>query len=86
MQEAQKNSDLTFQPWDVGFVGKRIDDRGKAAFDFISHNTKETISFDYDAEKFVLQINDKNINAEEVEDYLRSVLGKSIIFETTTLG
>jgi hypothetical protein len=86
MQEGELSTDLTFKRWDVGLVGKQIDDRGQAAVDFIKQNTNQTIFIAYNAEKFTLQVNDTVMNAEDVEDYLRAVLGRSIIFECTTLG
>jgi hypothetical protein len=86
MQEGKNSNDLTIQRWNIGIIGKEIDDRGKAAVDLIRQSTDELIFIDYDSEKFTLQINDIYINAEEISDYLQSIAGKSVILETTTLG
>lgn len=86
MQEGKREADLTFGNWDIGFIGKEIDTRGRAAADFIRQNSGRVIFIEYNAGKLTLQIGDNFINAESIEDYLRPLAGKSIIFEATTLG
>jgi hypothetical protein len=86
MQEGEQKADLTFDRWDIGIIGKEIDDRGKAAADFIRQNAGRIIFIEYNAGKFTLQIDNDVINAETIDDYLRLLTGKSIIFESSTLG
>jgi hypothetical protein len=86
MQEVARSGELTCNGWNVGVVGKQIDDRGRAACGFIEEAADQLIFVDYDAEKFTLRVGDRLVNAEEVEDYFVSLTGESVIFESTTLG
>jgi hypothetical protein len=86
MQEGENSTDLTSGTWDIGIIGRQIDDRGKAAVDFITKNTGRVVFIEYDSEKFTLTVDNGHINAEELDTYLQGLAGKTIILESTTLG
>ncbi len=86
MQEAESISNLSFAHWDLGIGGRSLDDRGRAAFDFLSSNTDQIISIQYNEDEFTLKIDNKNLNVEDIEESLHLFKDKSIILEATTLG
>ena len=86
MQEGETQSELTHGRWDVALVGRILDDRGQAALEFLRETSNQVMTLDYNPKEFTLEIDGKNVNAEELEDYLRPYRSGSIVLETTTLG
>lgn len=86
MQEGENLGEMTLGRWDVGIVGRQIDERGKAAVGFITQHTDRVIFVDYASKEFTISIDGTVINAEEIDSYLQSVKGKTIVMESTTLG
>jgi len=86
MQECDVEAQLVCNHWDLGIVGKQIDDRGRGAVDFVKRHVNETTLIDYDPERFELTIDGTTINSENIESFLQPHIGKSIILESTTLG
>jgi hypothetical protein len=86
MQEGENISEMTYGHWDVGIVGRQIDERGKAAVSFISQHTDRLIFVDYDSKEFTISVDSAVINAEEIDSYLKGIKGKTIVMESTTLG
>ena len=86
MQEAHAHGDLTYASWDIGFVGKTVDDRGHIAADFVTQHASAVYSVLYDPEDFSLEINNVKLQEHEVEGALRDCHSKSVLIETTTVG
>jgi hypothetical protein len=86
MQEGQFYSELHFDKWDVAFLGKHSDERGKAACDFLKPNSSEVFAIEYKPEDFQIVVNDKVIEVDDLDDNLPNFVGKSVIVESTTLG
>lgn len=86
MQESEVVTDLSFSRWDIAIVGPPLDDRGKSAIDFVTKNSNSVITFEYNSEDFTLRIDGADYDADDLESYLLKLNGKTIIFESTTLG
>ena len=86
MQECESAANLTVNYWDIGVVGRTVDDRGRAAMDFLSSRTGRLVCIEYNPEEFQLDIDGNKINAEDVDDFLSKLDGGSVLLEATTLG
>jgi hypothetical protein len=86
MQETISSESLNCPESDISFVGKVVDDRGKAAVEFVTKKSKQTVFLEYYPEDFEIVIGDKRLQAEEFQNYFTSLTSKRFILETTTLG
>jgi len=86
MQEGESFADLTANHWDIGVVGRTVDDRGRAAAEFLSSRTGRLVSVEYDPEEFDLDFGGSRLNAEEVDQFVSKLDRGSVLLETTTLG
>lgn len=86
MQECESAADLAGNRWDIGVVGKTVDDRGRAAVDFLSSRADRLVCIEYDPQEFQLDIGDNRVNAEDMDKFLSELDGRSVLLEATTLG
>ena len=86
MQEASSANQLSFTRWDVGVIGRTVDDRGTIATDFVTQHANEVFPIQYDPEDFSLEINQAKLSEDEVEGTVREWSSKSILIEATTVG
>ncbi len=86
MQEADSEAELRYGGWSLAIVGRVVDDRGRAAVDFVGRQSGEVIAAEYDANDFELEMGGRRLNAEEVEEYLEPHKGRSVVLEASTLG
>lgn len=86
MQEASISNDLNCPSFDISIVGQILDDRGKAAVDFVRTKSSNSVTLKYYPEDFELEIEGNRYKAEEIENYFNPLKGKKIILETSTLG
>ena len=86
MQEAESATQLSSTRWDVGVIGKTVDDRGTIATDFVAQHAGELFPVQYDPENFLLELNKIKMAEDEVEATLRRLSSKSVLIETTTVG
>jgi hypothetical protein len=86
MQKAELPSQLSYETWDIGIVGKTLDDRGTVATDFVALRARTVISVEYDPDDFSLSLNGAGIPADDVESAAREWVSKSILIELTTVG
>ena len=80
LEDVQKNK------WDIAFVGRPIDDRGKAIVSQVHKHANEVIELFYDANNMTLTINTNSIQIKEFNAAVAPYFGKKIILESTTLG
>lgn len=86
MQEASSPASLQFGTWDLGVVGKTVDDRGHVATDFVHRYATKLISAEYDSEDFSLELDGAKWPGDEVIEAVRPWQAKSILIEATTCG
>lgn len=86
MQEGVGASQLHLSRWQLGLVGKAVDERGDAAISFLKNNADEVRAASYNPELFSITIESESTYAEQVEDLLRTKASISIVLEATTLG
>ncbi len=86
MQKGESISCLHFNGCDIAIIGDIIDDRGTAAVNYLRKKTNKIIKLKYDAESYELKIDDKIINAENLETSLNKYKTNSVILEASTLG
>jgi len=86
MQEADTHAELTYSPWDIAFIGRHLDERGKAAVDFLAGHCDRLITLEYHPNDFTLTIDGRVCEAERLDEYLQSYHEKRVVLETTTLG
>lgn len=86
MQECDKSDELNYFGSDVIITGKIVDERGKAAVEYLNGFSGEHLEIEYDSENFELTINNNTINSENLDDFLIKHKDKSIVIEGTTLG
>jgi hypothetical protein len=86
MQEAESAAQLTCKRWNIGVVGKTLDDRGTVATDFVHQHAEAVVSVEYDPEGFSLEIDSVKRAADDVESAIRDWASKTILIETTTVG
>ena len=86
MQEGSSATDLSHAKWDIGLIGKTVDDRGTAATDFIVSNCAMTAVLKYDADEFELECGGSRIAIEEFRKTVPDWSNKSLILEASTLG
>jgi hypothetical protein len=86
MQEFETKSAISSRKYNVAIAGKAVDERGEAAIDFVKNNAERFISIEYNSEDFTLAIEQDVINAENLDEYIEILNGKTIILEATTLG
>jgi hypothetical protein len=67
-------------------AGRVVDERGRAACDFITRNCREVRELEYNPNDFTLRVGDATIDAEEALRILGPLAGGKVIFEGTTLG
>lgn len=85
MQEGSSDSELSHGRWDLGIIGKRVDDRGTAATDFIRTYCDRVASLEYHADEFTVDLDGSVCDVEEFR--ANPLFGTTpILLETTTLG
>lgn len=86
MQQSKTDSELTFNKWDVGIIGKSLDDRGGAAIDFVKKNTSKTLYINFIHEEFKIKIDANEYDIDDSENAFNELAGKNVIIESTTVG
>src|SRR5215813_4240980 len=86
MQECPDSGSLRFSKWDIGVVGKTVDDRGTVATDFVQQHAARTMLTEYDSGEFKLEIDGVKYAADNIAEALREWQNKAIILEATTCG
>ncbi len=86
MQEESSATGLSHAKWDIGLIGKTVDDRGTAATDFIVNNCATTIVLKYDPDEFELDCGESRIPIDEFRNRKPDWSNKSLILEASTLG
>jgi len=88
MQYDSTSSKLSYEDWDLGFVGSSVDDRGKEAIAFIGSKTKKVIKIEYDPINYLILIEEQSIGIDFIDDFLMSYLDleSKIILDCTSLG
>jgi hypothetical protein len=86
MQECESSAELSSRHWDIALVGPALDDRGRSAIELLKSESTEVIDVSYNPETFDVTIGTDEVGADDLEDFLRSFSGRSVILECTTLG
>ncbi len=86
MQQSEKSEGLIHSKWDIAIVGEALDDRGKAAIDFVLANTKESCSIKYEPADLQISVNNKKYDIDDFESALSFLKGKRVVIESTTTG
>lgn len=86
MQEAETSLDLAHQGWEIGIIGNILDDRGQAAVQFLTQHTDRLINIKYDSNDFSVNIDNEHYNADNIDEFWKSLDGKTLVLEATTLG
>lgn len=86
MQEGSANTELSFQRWAVGLVGKAIDERGEAAIEFAVANCDVVLEVDYQPDTFSITCAGHLVPADDFPQYLSSIAVGSLLLECSTLG
>ena len=87
MQEAETTGDLDVdRKWGLGLSGPAVDDRGKAANEFLFRHTERMIKVSYDSKDFQVDIDGTRVDAESLSQEFVSASATSVILEATTLG
>jgi hypothetical protein len=63
-----------------------LDDRGRAAVNFIISLSFDSFLMEYDAADFIFNVKGNKIDADDLCDYFDLFQGKSVCLEATTLG
>jgi len=86
MYEGDDHSQINFPLSEIAIIGNSIDDRGKAATEFVESKSKKMIMLDYNPMDSKLELNEEIIDADLLDDYLELFPNANIVLETTTLG
>lgn len=88
MQYGNNETEISFQQWDVAFVGKVNDYREKVAKQFIEEKSSSTWEIWYNANDYNLEINGNIIAVDSLNDYLEQceLINKKIIIDATSIG
>ncbi|MER3374800.1 MAG: hypothetical protein RIM83_09220 [Allomuricauda sp.] len=86
MQEEIDSSKLSFDRWDISFVGKPLDDRGDEATTFIKENSKEVIEIKYNAYEMTFKYGSKTVLIDDLDDVFTFLQSKNILIEATTMS
>jgi hypothetical protein len=86
MQKAGSLNELRTRRWDLGIVGAQLDDRGRAATDFVASQASRVVNLQYDPSTFELVLDGRPWAAEEADRMLSGSGGQSLLLESTTLG
>lgn len=86
MQEATAASGLDFSDWGTCIHGSPLDDRGKAAVEFVHNHCARSISAEYVSDTFQLRLDSEIVDAEDAATALRGKVSGSVVLEATTLG
>jgi hypothetical protein len=85
--EVAASLSLPAEKWDVGFLGRALDDRGRAAIEFAQSHSIDTIEVSYpDPRNFEFQLGPDTITVDELESRLGSCRDKAILIDATTSG
>lgn len=86
MQSSLDPSSLTYKPWKVGIVGDMIlDDRGRAAIDFIKKSCDTVYTLKYDPRSLKIKLNEIEASVDDIDSVIKDFCTGSLILETTTL-
>ena len=73
--------------WDLAFIGDTIDERGRAAVDFVRNASTAVVTVgSYSPERLDVAIDGSHVAADEFAEVVARFDGASIILEATTLG
>lgn len=86
MQEADCSAELEMSGCDLAIIGDCIDERGRAARDFLSQPRTLVVSLKYDEENFTFDANGDRYNADDIGVFFDQFKGNKIVLEATTLG
>jgi hypothetical protein len=86
MQESESGHLLSMGKYDVAIVGKELDDRGRAAIDFLRNRTGEIHVISYDPDNFEFDAGSEKLNGDQLSEFFSPFSGNSIVLEATTLG
>jgi len=86
MQEGKSPNELSCAVCDVSIVGEVVDDRGRAAIEFLRNNSKHVFTMKYDPDQFEVNVDGQVYNAEEIDLFLGPFEGGTIALKASTLG
>jgi hypothetical protein len=86
MQEANTSNILNAQAWDLAIVGEVLDERGKAATNFVTTRSSRVATANYNADAFEISIAGQQFKAEETATFFEIANAKRVVLESTTLG
>lgn len=86
LQEGASSAELSFAKWDLGIVGKPLDDRGRAAVRFVRKHTRESMVIEYDPDSYKVTVNGAQVIADDLDSSFDESKGKLILLEASTLG
>lgn len=86
MQRADRGEELQRGRWDLAIVGCPVDQRGRAAHDFVSACTASTCFVSYDPDGLQVAVDTKTVESDELTAWIAQRGAKSLLLEATTLG
>ena len=86
MREVENYSELKLPNYDVGFIGKAIDDRTNEATALVASVSRKIIQIEYLPNSFEIYMDEEKFDAEDLTDRLQFCQGKSVIIESTSHG
>lgn len=86
MQKANDCGRLCHDRWAVALIGKPLDDRGRAAVQYVRDHSDSVVELAYSADDYMVQLDDTSVLAEELIESLRGLLRPPVVLEATTLG
>ena len=86
MQEGLDATNLSHTRWDIGLIGKTVDDRGTAATDFVVSNCAAATVLRYDPDEFVLDYGHSRIPVDQFRGGGPDWSNKKLVLEASTLG
>lgn len=86
MWSARTSDALRSRRWGIGLYGHALDDRGRAAVEFVRGVAQTHMEVLYDPETFQLSLDGEEVGADDVELALNWGAGEGVLIEATTLG
>jgi hypothetical protein len=86
MQYSECSDNLTFESWDISFIGDPIDDRGKKSIEFVIANSKDVRKFEYNSNDFTIILAGSEFYKDDLDNELHSLNELNILIDSTTLS
>ena len=80
--------ELSYQNWNVGFIGADIDDRGNEAVKFLQEKSDCLYKIVYDPNEYIITINNESIHIDDIDTFFEEKFSTetNFILDCTTLG